>query len=210
LIATRRDGFRRLATNGLGRLTPEEGTLALEHVLAAGMGHALVTRLDMGRWAYSYPAGTRSLLRDLPTEQPTAADSDDVVARLRATPHSGRPEILETWLREQIGKVLRTSTASVATSVPLKAMGLDSLLSLELRQRLEKALGIALPVTAVWNYPTVAALSGHLGERLNIGAPDGGSVPVHANADDIEDLLREVEGLSEHDVQRILNEGDLV
>lgn len=41
-------------------------------------------------------------------------------------------------------------------------MGLTSLLALELRNRLERALGRPLPATLTWNYPTVAALAAHL------------------------------------------------
>lgn len=52
------------------------------------------------------------------------------------------------------------------------AMGLTSLLSLELRNRLERALGRALPATLAWNYPTIAALSTHLaGEARAASAP---------------------------------------
>lgn len=41
-------------------------------------------------------------------------------------------------------------------------MGLTSLLALELRNRLERALGRPLSATLAWNYPTVTKLAGHL------------------------------------------------
>ncbi len=57
-------------------------------------------------------------------------------------------------------------------------MGLTSLLSLELRNRLERALGRALPATLAWNYPTIAALSKHLAGEA------GGHLPRQAGTTD--------------------------
>ena len=39
-------------------------------------------------------------------------------------------------------------------------------MALELRNRLEAALGITLPVPLVWAYPTITALAGALCERM--------------------------------------------
>ena len=78
-------------------------------------------------------------------------------------------------------------------------------MSLELRHRIERALTIALPVTAIWNYPTVTALASHLHERLDRAAPaEPAAQPVDSY--DIEQILEEVEGLSEDEVQRIVAE----
>jgi myxalamid-type polyketide synthase MxaE and MxaD len=203
--ATRGEGNHRLAADGLGNLTTEEGTLAFEHALTGGSTHVVVTRLDVGRWARAYPNGARSLLRDLRTEQPATTISDGIAAQLRAAPHGGRRDALETWLREQVGQVLRIATTAVSRSDPFKVMGLDSLLSLELRHRIERALTIVLPATAIWNYPSVTTLANHLDERLDCGSPaETAALPTDTH--EIERLLAEVEGLSEDEVQRIVAE----
>jgi phthiocerol/phenolphthiocerol synthesis type-I polyketide synthase C len=48
----------------------------------------------------------------------------------------------------------------------MESLGLDSLMGLELRNRLETTLGITLPVALVWAYPTISALAGALCERM--------------------------------------------
>ena len=48
----------------------------------------------------------------------------------------------------------------------MESLGLDSLMALELRNRLEATLDITLPAALVWAYPTISALAGALCERM--------------------------------------------
>jgi hypothetical protein len=41
-------------------------------------------------------------------------------------------------------------------------------MALELRNRLEDSLGVALPTTVAWSHPTITALSGYLAEKMGI------------------------------------------
>lgn len=41
-------------------------------------------------------------------------------------------------------------------------MGMDSLMAVELRGRLERSLGVPLPSTLTFNYPTIRALTDYL------------------------------------------------
>ena len=94
-----------------------------------------------------------------------------MLAQLRAAAPVERRALLETHLREQVGQVLRIAAARVDPATPLKSLGLNSLMSLELRNRLETAFGLTLPATLVWNYPTVTAVAAHLEERLGLATP---------------------------------------
>jgi phthiocerol/phenolphthiocerol synthesis type-I polyketide synthase C len=48
----------------------------------------------------------------------------------------------------------------------MESLGLDSLMALELRNRLEASLGITLPAALIWAYPTISGLAGALCERM--------------------------------------------
>jgi acyl carrier protein len=77
-----------------------------------------------------------------------------------------------SYVVEQIAQVLRLPVAKVGPSVQLGSLGLDSLMGLELRKRLEASTGLVLPATLIWTYPTPSELAEHLAARMNI-ALDG-------------------------------------
>jgi hypothetical protein len=72
-------------------------------------------------------------------------------------------------------------------------MGMDSLMSVELKGRLESAVGTTLPSTLTFNYPNAGALAGFLVEEVlapGVGTPareDPGEAGTSPTADD-EDL----------------------
>ena len=59
----------------------------------------------------------------------------------------------------EIRAVLRSSDADRPRPAPMESLGLDSLMALELRNRLEASLGITLPAALVWAYPTITDLA---------------------------------------------------
>ncbi|GAA2348416.1 type I polyketide synthase [Streptomyces cuspidosporus] len=106
------------------------------------------------------------------------ADTDDVRARLTALPAGlARRSALEAYLGDHIRTVLRLSGPTLDPQTSLKALGFDSLLAMELRVRLESALGVRLAANFVWQHPTVAELAAGLAEHMGLdlgGDPPGG------------------------------------
>jgi len=81
-------------------------------------------------------------------------------------------------------------------------LGMDSLMSVELKSRLEAATGCALPTTLTFKYPTVVALTDFLGERLGLesATAKASGVPAEPAGDSSGD------DLSEDDLAALLTE----
>jgi hypothetical protein len=76
---------------------------------------------------------------------------------------------------------------------------LTSLLALELRNRLERALGRRLPATLAWNFPTVATLAAHLAGDKPPVRPIKDEVSSAENATALAAKVAEVAALSDAD-----------
>lgn len=83
------------------------------------------------------------------------------------TPTIQRVDVL-TVLTEQLKTLLRLEPgATLNEQDPFKNMGIDSLMSVELRNTLSKKLGVKLSSTVLFNYTTIELLAAHLDELVN-------------------------------------------
>jgi acyl carrier protein len=74
-----------------------------------------------------------------------------------------RLEVVTEFLQAEVARTLgMDGSTDVDTDQGLFEMGLDSLMSLELKKRIERAVGARLPSTLTFNYPTIDALAGFL------------------------------------------------
>ena len=157
----------RLVSRGMRSLTPGEGLSALGRLLAGGRAQCGVVPLDVRQWVEFYPvaASSRMLSRLVATQRAGSrrpAGDRELLARLAAAEPGARVEMLQESIRAQVAQVLGMPTGKLDVDTPLTSLGLDSLMGLELRNRLEAGLGITMFATLLWTYPTVKALSEHL------------------------------------------------
>ena len=186
-LAAQGDRDAALAGRGIAGLTSQRGTEALHRVLGTH-GQVTVLPIDPDRLSAAARGGLLpTLLADLATADTTpdgVAGAADLRARMLAVePGRRRRAVLAEHCTGEVARVLGIDPIDVAHDAPLAGMGFDSLMSLELRKRLEKSLGLALPTTLAWRFPTVEALVPFLGDRMAIALDPAGAranLPVPA------------------------------
>jgi polyketide synthase 2 len=100
-----------------------------------------------------------------------AQDSDDIRSHLQSLEAGlARQSALENYLAEHIRSVLRLGTRTVDSQSPLSTLGFDSLLSMELRNRIESALEVRLPGDFQWKNATVEELADALAVRMGLAS----------------------------------------
>jgi len=167
LAALEADRGDRLAERGLMSITPDEALDVFERLLAADATQVSVMRFDVERWLASGVA--TGLLDGLAEGAPATVSAGGLRERLADTPPGPRRRTaLEDAIRVELALALRTSADRIDRNRPLESMGLDSLMSLEFRNRLESETGLKLSATLAFNYPTVAILADHLAARLEL------------------------------------------
>ena len=160
----------RREASGTGWFTPEQGFKVFERLLRQDAANAVVASVDWPVFGESV-ADRPSLLEDLLTVAADDGDdssaSEDLLVQLGATPAAGREDLLVSFLQREVQAVLRLPSAP-APAVGFFDLGMDSLMAVELRNRLNRAFSeaYAAPNTLVFDYPTIADLARHLVDAL--------------------------------------------
>ncbi|XYH94560.1 acyltransferase domain-containing protein [Sorangium sp. So ce1128] len=165
----------RRSHQGIGSFTPAQGVEVLGRALAAGAPHVAALDLNLRQWIEFYPSAAGSpLLSELRSEE-RRAEAAPAPSRLRAALEGARPErraeIVEQHVREQLGESLRQDASRIHRLAPFKSLGLDSLLALELRNRLESSTGLQLSAALLFTYSDVASLADYILRQLGL-APE--------------------------------------
>jgi acyl transferase domain-containing protein/acyl carrier protein len=202
LAAAQGNRGQRLALQGLNSMSPEQGVQALDFLLRyPHLAPPQVGIMDfkLRQWRQSTPYASRSPLfeRLLQMQAPDAGSGlyqHQLLNKLKNTESGERREVLENHLCEQVSRILRLPFARVDTQVPLKSLGFDSLMAVELRNLLENTTGLTLSATLAWKYPTISILAEHLAEQLGLPltptvAPPGGQQTVTSYTQEEELLL---------------------
>src|SRR5262249_601329 len=86
---------------------------------------------------------------------------------------------IELHLRTNIAQVLQMHLSNIGRYQPLTSLGIDSLMAMELRNRLENSLGLTLPGTLIWKYSTLAMLTDLVMSKLQpvSAPPESSSAP---------------------------------
>ena len=183
LAAAERNRGERLALRGMRSLRPQEGLQLLRGLLGSSEAQVGVVPLNLRQWGAFHQVALASPrlseLRSEAAEAPSEGDRE-LLGKLRAAPSAARARLLAEHLRGQVAHVLRIAEDKVELDTPLTSLGLDSLMGLELRNRVEALLGIKMPATLLWTYPTLTALSGELAKSIAgaAGAAEEQSVPT--------------------------------
>ncbi len=94
------------------------------------------------------------------------------IAALRSLPAERREQALIGFLRGRVAAALRVDPAQVEPQLPLSALGLDSLMAIELSHDLEAALGLPLQLTSLLDGSSIAKLAAALLPQLDT-PPEG-------------------------------------
>ena len=172
---------------GIEAFTPMQAAALLGGLNAAGLAQIAVMKLDIRQWEAVYPAAAGAkLLSEIRRQEKKAQPSSLGAARFRETLAAARPEdrpgLIEKQVREALGRTLRQDALRISPQAPFRSLGLDSLMAVELRNRLESSLGAKLPLTLIFSCPNVSSLVDYLAGELERSTGVQGSQAAAASA----------------------------
>ncbi|SFS65519.1 type I polyketide synthase [Saccharopolyspora flava] len=197
----------RLRRRGVLPMEPDLALDALWRAVADDRTALTVAHLDWPLFAPHFTAVRPSpLLSGVEAARRALAGTETAVFvdELAGLPRSDRgPAVLELVRTEAATVLGHPSPTAIGVDNAFRDLGFDSLTSLEMRDRLRKATGVALPSALLFDYPTPRAVADHLLANLDVeDTAEVGSAlseferfhtALRASTDDVDEIKRRLE-----------------
>ena len=170
-----------LEAAGTGWITPQQGMRAFDRLVRQDHAAPMVASVDW-QVAAANDQHRSPFVEDLIASATGKSDSRegsraDLLSALGQSPASNHEQILAEFLQHELQAVMRLGSLP-APSAEFADLGMDSLMAVELRNRINRGFAGAYsaPNTVVFDYPSVHSLAAHLASELasagGIEAPD--------------------------------------
>jgi acyl transferase domain-containing protein len=225
----------RLDTNAERRMVDQSGLRpmasaralgALGALLQSDRAHTIVASVDWSALVPVYEARRRrplfDRLRPAPATlrpKPSRQSVDDARQKIEQADPRDRRELLIAHIQREAGRVLGLPAADVDVEQGVFDMGMDSLMTVEFKSRLERTLRHPLPTTLTFKYPTMVAIADFLMRDIPgfdaaaapvVSAPAASSrtapAPAAANAPEAPTSTAALDGMSEDELATLLAE----
>jgi acyl transferase domain-containing protein/acyl carrier protein len=201
--AAARNVGERLSAKGIEPIEPEQGWRALEMIFNHSSAQVGVIPIDWKKWKQLYlGANTPPLMAEL-MQEPASPFTNRAVSRnpklkeeFSATAPDERPAFVEAYLARETARVLRMDVGKLALQQPLSELGIDSIMTVELRDVIDVDWQVKVPLVEFFREPTIERLASIVLGQL---APTSTPTPTDPAA-----LLAQLDKMSETDVDNLL------
>lgn len=187
----------RFAAMGIRQLAPAQGLRTMMRLIGESPTQAVVAEIDWAAYGKAQGivpgSGLFASVMDAPGAGATASAEGsaarDILAELAAALPAQREGVMRSYLQELARQTLGYGHGeTIAPDKPLAEQGFDSLMSVEMRNRLNRALGRKLAASLLFDYPTLDRIGRHL---LDSALPPEAVAAAPSTAD----ILDEIESL---------------
>ncbi|MEN8215014.1 MAG: type I polyketide synthase [Pseudomonadota bacterium] len=164
MSSTRSD---RLSKQGFKPIQSEEGLAVLERILSTNATQVGAIACDWRKYV-SQLTSEQALFANWQGEEHPTKPADMLQKVAKARPDE-KHTILLNFVAETAQQVVGIDTSdTLDIDKPLMELGMDSLMAVEIRNRLGKGLDASLPVSLLFNYPTVDEVVKYLEKEVII------------------------------------------
>ena len=165
-------GEQRWTALGVTPLQPQQGFSILAELLYQSEAQVGILPFDWAKFFPQFPGNSKpALLAEIESaldlSPKTQSTASALLEELQKIPLQQRQALLIEHLLEDTAIVLGlNSSQKLSPQLGFFDMGMDSLMTLELKNRLQDSLGCSLSSTLTFEYPTIEALANYLATEV--------------------------------------------
>ncbi|MBK9331724.1 MAG: SDR family NAD(P)-dependent oxidoreductase [Ignavibacteria bacterium] len=199
---------------GLGLIDPKRGIRALDSIFSSGRSQVGIFPMDWNKFTGKFKNSfTKYFAVHEKTQTPETEINieESFTARLEAADDQEQMDLLINYFKEVISEIMGLDTSDLDNEQPLNTIGLDSLMAIELKNKVNMELGVDLNLVRYMEETGIIHLAAELKEQLPKIISSAGRETVNSVSDISEeekarDLLSNLDNLSEDELDRLLNE----
>jgi NAD(P)-dependent dehydrogenase (short-subunit alcohol dehydrogenase family)/acyl carrier protein len=189
----------RLKEQGMGVLLPAQLPALFDALFALPAAQYMLMDIDFAKWADTNPGVKGNLFFSkvlpvmtsaMPTEETDKKKFPNMAAAVRHFRNS---------VKQHISSITKVPVAKIKEDATFKSMGIDSLMAVQLKNKLQAEFELTLAVSSIWTYPTVEKYADFLIDELKVTEQFAAPVP-EASADEksvdemsLEELMKALE-----------------
>ncbi|MCZ2392966.1 MAG: SDR family NAD(P)-dependent oxidoreductase [Chitinophagales bacterium] len=176
LAASAENRSNRLEEEGVAPLSPIECTEWFDKMIQMDIPVIGAFRFELAKWQKAYPSVLKNHFYDLLRKDGFDKEETlDVSKELSLTELllniddvEIRLNTLENQLKGIVGHIVKLPADDIHIKTTFKSLGIDSLMSIQLKNQLEKAYAVSLSVTAFWTHSNIRDYAKFLLEKLKL------------------------------------------
>jgi short-subunit dehydrogenase/acyl carrier protein len=176
-VAANPEAAERLNRLGIGAVPLSESLDTLFELMGSNAVQVAVAQVDWKPLLQMTFSSNPARFSDLAGEAAAREDHANLNSRVRDILESdaaGLSPLLESYIRDHLARAMGASPSRIDVQQSLLSLGLDSLIAVEVRNRVNADLGINLPLAKFMQGATISTLAAYIAERLR---EDAGSKP---------------------------------
>ncbi|WP_107667151.1 type I polyketide synthase [Cyanothece sp. BG0011] len=204
----------RLEKQGVSQITPEKGLELLQRLLQSEQDCLGILSVNWTQFAQEFPLGTQTpffsqLIDQITPSAPQKHQSlgvGQVLGQLETATVDNYDEVLLDYVINTVTKILGLDPSQLQMNQPLDEIGLDSLMSAELKNSLSSGLKIDIPMVLFIEGVTIANLMAEIKQLLG-DTQASASIPTESTPqEDLSaQLLDNLDQLSDEEVEKLLS-----
>lgn len=168
LAARQENRADRLAEQGVTAIKPEELDDYFDTLFLSDASQLVALPMDFDKWAQSNHAvlknyfyskvinQTKKEAKSIQSTAPTFATIDEYM------------KYIKDRIKQHIAAATKLNVSKIKEDETFKALGVDSLHALQIKNKLQEDFSLSINVAAVWQYPTVQKFADFIANELNL------------------------------------------